>query len=75
MEITTAERAHNCRHNDRHRIEKEMKRLTIRSDGNPHHYCLACARGFLVKDLARMQAVLAEIDGDSQLRAQAGRVS
>ena len=64
MEITTAARAHKCRQSERHRIEKDMKRLTIKSDGNAHHYCLACARGFFVKDLERMQAILAEIDAE-----------
>lgn len=66
MEITTAGRAHNCRQSDRHRIEKGMKRLTIKSDGDAHHYCLACARSFLAKDLERMQVFLAEIEGAAQ---------
>lgn len=68
MEITTAGRAHNCRQSGRHRIEKGMKRLTVKSDGDSHHYCLACARAFFVKDLGRMQAILAEVD--AEIRAQ-----
>jgi hypothetical protein len=44
MEITAAGRAHNCRYNKRHRLEKGVKRLTIKSDGDEHHYCLACAK-------------------------------
>lgn len=66
MQITTAARAHNCRQSAQHRIEKGTKRLTIKSDGNAHHYCLPCARGFFVKDLERMQAILAEIEADLQ---------
>lgn len=61
MEITTAGRAHNCRHNDAHRIEKGVRRLTVKSDGDEHHYCLNCATGFLVKDVERLQAVLTEV--------------
>jgi hypothetical protein len=61
MEITTAGRAHNCRHNDAHRIEKGVKRLTVKSDGDEHHYCLNCATGFLMKDVERLHAFLAEV--------------
>ena len=67
MEITTAGRAHNCRQSRQHRIEKGMKRLTIKSDGDAHHYCLACARTFFVKDLERMQVILSEIDAELQV--------
>lgn len=66
MEITTAARAHNCRQSERHRIERDMKRLTIKSDGNAHHYCLACAHSFFVRDLDRMQSILAEIAAELQ---------
>jgi hypothetical protein len=60
MEITTAGRAHNCRQSDKHRIEKGMHRLTVKSDGDEHHYCLACAVSFLTKDAERLQSLLAE---------------
>lgn len=62
MEITVAGRAHNCRQSDGHRIEKGMKRLTVKSNGDQHHYCLACARTFLAKDVERLQALRAEIE-------------
>ena len=62
MEITVAGSSHNCRNNDGHRIAKGVKRLTIRSDGDRHHYCLACAKGFLVKDAERLRALLAEVE-------------
>lgn len=61
MEITTAGRAHDCRYNKNHRLEKGVRRLTIRSDGDEHHYCLACAKTFLVKDIERLQVLLAEV--------------
>lgn len=60
MEITTAGRAHNCRQSDKHRIEKGMHRLTVKSDGDEHHYCLACATGFLAKDVERLRMLLAQ---------------
>ena len=62
MEITAAARAHNCRHNKDHRIEKGVKRLAIKSGGDKHHYCLACAKSFLLKDAERLQALLLEVD-------------
>lgn len=61
MEVTTAARAHNCRQSNQHRIAKGMKRLTIKVDGDSHHYCLTCASSFLAKDLHRMQSLLAEV--------------
>jgi hypothetical protein len=65
MEITTAGRAHDCRYNKRHRIEKGVRRLTIRSDGDEHHYCIACAKAFLVKDIERLQVLLMEVNAFS----------
>ena len=59
MEITTAGRAHNCRQSDQHRIKKDMHRLTVKSDGDEHHYCLPCAAAFLAKDVDRLQSLLA----------------
>lgn len=62
MEITAAGSSHNCRNNDGHRITKGVKRLTIKSDGDLHHYCLTCAKGFLVKDVERLCTLLAEVE-------------
>lgn len=62
MEITVAERAHNCRFNDNHRISKGMSRLTIKEDRSELNYCLPCAKKFLAKGFARLTAVQAEVD-------------
>ena len=62
MEITTAERGHNCRYNKSHRIAKGVKRLTVKSDGDPHNYCLACARAFLDASTSRLAAIRAEVE-------------
>lgn len=62
MEITEAGRGHNCRQSSQHRIEKGMKRLTVKSDGDSHHYCIACAKAFLGKDLERLRGLLAEVE-------------
>lgn len=68
MEITTAGRAHDCRYNKSHRLEKGIRRLTIREDGEEHHYCLGCARGFLLQGIERLRALVAEVDGQTGLR-------
>lgn len=62
MEITVAGRAHNCRFNDGHRIHKGQSRLTVKVDGDEHHYCLPCARLFMLKDLARLNGFLADVN-------------
>lgn len=62
MEITAAGRAHDCRYNKNHHFEKGDRRLTVRSDGEEHHYCLACAKVFLARDVERLRAFLAEVE-------------
>ncbi len=62
MEITIVGRSHDCRFNKKHRLEKGMSRLTIKEDGDEHHYCLTCAKVFLVQGAERLQALLAEVE-------------
>jgi hypothetical protein len=61
MEWTEAGRGHDCRNNKNHRIEKGERRLTVKSDGDEHHYCVACATGFLAADIRRLQLLLDEV--------------
>lgn len=63
MAWTIAGRAHDCRYNKRHRLEKGDRRLTIKSDGDEHHYCVPCAKGFFEYDLKRLQALYEQADG------------
>ncbi len=62
MEITIVGRAHDCRYNKNHRLEKGMSRLTIKEDGDEHHYCLPCARAFLLQGTERLRALLADVE-------------
>ena len=62
MDWTHAARAHDCRHNKNHRLEKGDRRLTIKSDGDEHHYCVACAKTFLAADIKRLQTLLEQAD-------------
>ncbi len=62
MEWTQAGRAHDCRSNKNHQLEKSHRRLTIKSDGDEHHYCVACAKTFLAADIKRLQTLLEQAD-------------
>lgn len=61
MEITMVGRAHDCR-NGRHRLEKGMRRLTIKENGDERHYCLSCAKIFLKQGIERLQGSLAKVE-------------
>ena len=61
MTITNAGRAHSCRQNDAHKIVKGDARLTIKSDGDDHHYCLSCAQKFLEADIVNLRRSLDDI--------------
>ena len=63
MEWTRAGRAHFCRSNKNHRLGKGQRRLTIKSDGDEHHYCVPCAKTFLASDIKRLQLLLEQADG------------
>jgi hypothetical protein len=63
MEWTQAGRAHDCRFNGNHRIQKGQRRLTIRADGEEHHYCVGCAKSFLAADIKRLENLLEQADG------------
>ena len=62
MAWTFAGRAHACRNNKNHSLSKGERRLTITEDGDEHHYCIACAKSFLVKDIERLQVLLVQAD-------------
>ena len=62
MEWTIAGRAHDCRYNKRHRLQKGDRRLTIKSEGDEHHYCVACAKRFFERDLKRLEAIYRQAD-------------
>jgi hypothetical protein len=59
MEWTIAARAHVCRNNKNHRLEKGMQRLTIKENGDEWNYCVTCAMSFLANDIKRLQELLA----------------
>lgn len=61
LKIEVAERAHNCRYNKSHRIERGDTRLSISEGRSSLTYCKQCAIAFLEADLAKLGGMLEEI--------------
>ena len=60
-EVDVAQRAHNCRGNRRHRIQRGEKRLNVRIRGNWWcHYCSVCARKIIRRDMDGLEALDSE---------------
>jgi hypothetical protein len=62
MSITTVGRAHRCRYNKLHQLAKGDKRLTVKVDGEPHNYCLVCAKVFLADSAKRLDLLRSELE-------------
>ena len=63
-EVDEAGRAHNCKSNDQHRIERGDRRLKVRTKGFWNHYCLDCARKMVRRDIEEFEALAEELDRD-----------
>ena len=57
VKIDQAARAHNCQASARHRIEKGDVRLKVKNGRSWDHYCLACAKTIVAKDVAALQDI------------------
>lgn len=64
VEIDVAQKAHNCQHNDKHRIQCGQKRLKVWKDRSYEHYCLECALDIIKRDTARLQELISELRSD-----------
>ena len=62
VQIDIAEKAHNCKHNKSHRIQRGDKRLKLRKDRAWEHYCTACAKDILERDIQTMNRLLEELN-------------
>lgn len=61
VQITSAERAHNCQGNANHRIVRGERRLTVKKDRALEHYCLDCGRQILERDATKIAGFLRAI--------------
>lgn len=55
VEVDEALKAHNCQHNQNHRIERGAKRLKVRGDRAAENYCVACALAIILRDSAKLE--------------------
>jgi hypothetical protein len=58
LEIDVAQKAHNCQHSKKHRIEKGNRRLKVSDGYAVSHYCIECAIKFLKLDAQTIDALL-----------------
>ena len=62
VEVDVAQRAHNCKGNVRHRIERGQRRLKVRSGRSWNHYCLECARTIALRDVRKLRDLSQELN-------------
>jgi hypothetical protein len=62
IEIDVALKAHDCQGNANHRILRGNARLKVRNERGWDHYCLACAKVIIQRDIASLQGVAAQLD-------------
>jgi len=61
VEVDKAKKAHNCQHNQRHRLERGDKRLKVWANRTAEHYCAACALQIIERDIAKLQAIATDL--------------
>lgn len=59
--VDEAQRAYNCQHNSRHRLERGDRRLNIWKGRTPERYCVACALDMIKRDMAKLQEIAAQL--------------
>lgn len=64
-QVDLARKAHNCQGNTRHRIERGEKRLKVRMGRSWDHYCLDCGKNIASRDIAKLEALARELDGEA----------
>ena len=55
VEVDTAAKAHNCQASAKHRIERGDVRLKVRNGRSWDHYCLACAKNIIGRDIEKLR--------------------
>ena len=57
VEVDTAGKAHNCQASAKHRIERGDIRLKVRNGRSWDHYCLACAKNIIGRDIEKLKVL------------------
>lgn len=63
VEVDEARKAHNCQHNDAHRLQRGDKRLKVWRDRSAEHYCVTCALAIIQRDIAKLQSLAQQLQG------------
>lgn len=72
VEVDAAQKAHNCQHNQNHRLQRGDKRLKVWKDRSPEHFCVKCGLEMIGRDIAKLTDLAAELEATStQPRADA----
>jgi len=61
VEVDKAERAHDCKHNKKHRIERGDNRLKVGNKRAYKHYCVACAIEIIERDIVKLQGLAQQL--------------
>lgn len=64
VEVDVAQKAHNCQHNQNHRLERGDRRLKVWKDRSADHYCVHCALGIIDRDIAKLQELARLLKGE-----------
>jgi len=61
LKIDLVKRAHDCQHNNRHRLRMGDKRLKVRVNRSDEHFCAPCALIIIGLDITKLQALANEL--------------
>jgi len=63
VEVNSVQRAHKCRHDKGHSLEKGDTRLTVIEEGRPFNYCSVCGLAMVEAGIALLQRLRASLAG------------
>ncbi len=69
LEIDAAQKAHNCQHSKKHRIQKGDRRLKVSEGYSVSYYCLVCAVKFVENDSQGLSDLLVALRNNGQSSA------
>ncbi len=60
--VEEAKKAHDCRFDKGHRLERGMLRLTVEEDGKELHYCRPCGQQIVRRDIEKLTTLLQQLE-------------
>jgi hypothetical protein len=62
LTVEKVARAHNCQHNQNHRLETGDVRLKVTIERTSENYCADCAIQILNRDIDKLRSLVTEIE-------------